>query len=1086
MKSTNNGNFLIKKPANQVNKSDKNFYFDNGLKIGVKKDLQTKCPFTIHSFSDDRTFSESLHTKSAKGIGCSEKFCKGSILKTQSLKFNQQKNKQEAIKEHFEFLDQYYESINKKTSTFHIDRINLSDKHFRKTGTFYLTFSELEFAVKTSWRNSARCIGRINWSNIKLFDGRNCTTTKEMFDLLCQHIRYANNGGNIQSAITVFRQRINGMYDFRIWNSQLINYAGYQLSESETIGDKSQIEFTRICESLGWKGKRTEHDILPLVLQANGNAPDIYEIPEDLIVQVDILHPKNESFKKLQLKWFGVPAVSSMCMDAAGIFFNCVAFNGWYMNTEIGRDLIEANRYNKLNLIAKVLNLDISNNSTLWKDEVLLETNKAILYSFNKAGVTIVDLHSAAESFVKHYENEIVLRGGTPADWVWINPSMSAHITPIFGLEMLNYVVKPYFEYQEMPKLQKKIIKFKTLIRCIKPFLTNFRSKIQNRPKCSIYYASQTGKAKDFSNKVFNLYNKSFNTKVMPLNELNLERINDAELILIIASTTGDGESPSNGKIFEEKIHQNSNLQSNMKNTVKFSILGLGDKTYGENFGAFPKLIHSFFKSIGLSEMYPLMIADQMENEENTMLSWLKQSFMESSKVFSEKIKLQENEIEKMFSTKLFINTIKKLRFSPCKESSSSSVISNLSNINDKNLRNFEIIHREIIGFRQDNEPILRLKLRCKDLQYSPGDHIEIFAENAKENVNFVLSRLNNSQIHDEILKFEVLDESFSNNSSEFWLSDKKYPNMSIRQALTYYFDINKPISQDGLKILANKAINEKEKELLKNISEDWKEYELWKKDYPNLVAVLRKYLSLSLDVESLLVVLPQMKSRFYSISSILNNQKNEVEITFAILKYETKINGSVYYGLCSKFLGDSEIGKVISAEIIESKKFKLPKDLSLPVILIGSGTGIAPFRSFWIQRQSMLQRKSTDLNIGDFALIYGCREKEKDLLYSKEIENLRAAKIINDFYPAFSRDPNFPKEYVQDKIYENKERIIELINRGAHIYICGRSDMSNGVTKAINQIYDEKLNLSGKVNNQDVIKILKQENRFHQDIFNS
>lgn len=124
--------------------------------------------------------------------------------------------------------------------------MSLSDKHFRKTGIYNLTFSELEFAAKTSWRNSARCIGRINWSNIKLFDGRHLTTTKEMFDLLCQHLRYATNGGNIQSAITVFRQRINGMHDFRIWNSQLINYAGYQLSESETIGDKSQIEFTRV------------------------------------------------------------------------------------------------------------------------------------------------------------------------------------------------------------------------------------------------------------------------------------------------------------------------------------------------------------------------------------------------------------------------------------------------------------------------------------------------------------------------------------------------------------------------------------------------------------------------------------------------------------------------------------------------------------------------------------------------------------------------------------------------------------------------------------------------------------------------
>lgn len=66
---------------------------------------------------------------------------------------------------------------------------------------------------------------------------------------------------------------------------------------------------------------------------------------------------------------------------------------------------------------------------------------------------------------VKYMENEVKVRGGTPADWVWINPPMSAHLTPVFGLEMLNYIVKPYFEYQEPLRLPKKLVKFKTLVK---------------------------------------------------------------------------------------------------------------------------------------------------------------------------------------------------------------------------------------------------------------------------------------------------------------------------------------------------------------------------------------------------------------------------------------------------------------------------------------------------------------------------------------------------------------------------------------------------------------------------------------------
>ncbi len=94
------------------------------------------------------------------------------------------------------------------------------------------------------------------------------------------------------------------------------------------------------------------------------------------------------------------------------------------------------------------MGLDTKTNSSLWKDKALLELNYSILYSFQKAGVTITDHHSASESFMKHYENENKLRGGCPADWVWIVPPMSTHLTPVFHLEMLNYSLKPSYEYQ--------------------------------------------------------------------------------------------------------------------------------------------------------------------------------------------------------------------------------------------------------------------------------------------------------------------------------------------------------------------------------------------------------------------------------------------------------------------------------------------------------------------------------------------------------------------------------------------------------------------------------------------------------------
>lgn len=118
----------------------------------------------------------------------------------------------------------------------------------------------------------------------------------------------------------------------------------------------------------------------------------------------------------MALEWYALPAVSSMMLDVGGIEFPAAPFSGWYMVTEIAsRDLCDGHRYNILPDVAARMNLDTRSNSTLWKDIALAEVTVSVLDSFQKAGVTIVDHHTAAESFMKHLENEQRLRGGCPA-----------------------------------------------------------------------------------------------------------------------------------------------------------------------------------------------------------------------------------------------------------------------------------------------------------------------------------------------------------------------------------------------------------------------------------------------------------------------------------------------------------------------------------------------------------------------------------------------------------------------------------------------------------------------------------------------
>lgn len=106
------------------------------------------------------------------------------------------------------------------------------------------------------------------------------------------------------------------------------------------------------------------------------------------------------------------------------------------------------------------MGLDTRTPITLWKDKAMVECNVAVLYSFQAKGVTIVDHHTASESFMKHLENEVRLRNGCPADWIWIVPPLSSSATPVFHQEMALYYLKPSYDYQVIRNLAVSITLF--------------------------------------------------------------------------------------------------------------------------------------------------------------------------------------------------------------------------------------------------------------------------------------------------------------------------------------------------------------------------------------------------------------------------------------------------------------------------------------------------------------------------------------------------------------------------------------------------------------------------------------------------
>eukprot|EP00070_Physeter_catodon_P028978 XP_028335872.1 nitric oxide synthase, brain [Physeter catodon] len=551
----------------------------SGKQSPIKNGSPSKCPrfLKVKNWETDVVLSDTLHLKSTLGMGCTEHICMGSImLPSQQIRRPEDvRTKEQLFHLAKEFIDQYYSSIKRFGSKAHLERLEEVNKEIETTSTYQLKDTELIYGAKHAWRNASRCVGRIQWSKLQVFDARDCTTAHGMFNYICNHIKYATNKGNLRSAITIFPQRTDGKHDFRVWNSQLIRYAGYKQPDGSILGDPASVEFTQICLQQGWKPPRSRFDILPLLLQANGNDPELFQIPPELVLEVPIRHPKFEWFKDLGLKWYGLPAVSNMLLEIGGLEFSACPFSGWYMGTEIGvRDYCDSSRYNILEEVAKKMNLDMRKTSSLWKDQALVEINIAVLYSFQSDKVTIVDHHSATESFIKHMENEYRCRGGCPADWVWIVPPMSGSITPVFHQEMLNYRLTPSFEYQPDPwnshvwkgtngtPTKRRAIGFKKLAEAVKFSAKLMGQAMAKRVKATILYATETGKSQAYAKTLCEIFKHAFDAKVMSMEEYDIVHLEHETLVLVVTSTFGNGDPPENGEKFGcalmEMRHPNS------------------------------------------------------------------------------------------------------------------------------------------------------------------------------------------------------------------------------------------------------------------------------------------------------------------------------------------------------------------------------------------------------------------------------------------------------------------------------------------------------------------------------------------------
>lgn len=532
--------------------------------------------------------------------------------------------------------------------------------------------------------------------------------------------------------------------------------------------------------------------------------------------------------------------------------------------------------------------------------------------------------------------------------------------------------------------------------------------------KLTILYGTDTGRSKVLAESLLEkAAARNITARIVSMYDYNPRKLKDDENIAVIVSTHGEGEPPDMAEEFYNYI--TGNRASKLQH-LKFSVLALGDKSY-RFFCKTGEDIDSAFTKLGAVNILPIVKCDVdfEEDAENWMNNFL-QNLTPSSEL---------------------------------KKTNGSAVIENIQTAySKKNPFMATILEKIKITGRDSDKEVYHLELSLEDsgLTYEPGDSVGIFTKNPTSLVN-------------QIIEKTAIDPKESVNI--------KRQKASFEETLTHHVEITL-LSFDILQKYFEKTKNNDLGKLL-NDNKLLDNY-LYGNDLLDLIEDF-PFKWNAADLVDILRVLP---ARLYSISSSQKTVGDEVHATVSVVRYEWK--NRKREGACSSHLADNlKIGDKVPVYIEKNPAFKLPANGS-NVIMVGAGTGIAPYRAFMQQRENMgIKGKSW--------IFFGERRFYSDFLYQIEWQKLLKSNNLEKMDVAFSRDQK-EKIYVQHKLLENQKEVYEWIKNGAYFYLCG--DMRK-MAKDVNKTLLEIIQTQGVITKEQAekyIKNLKREKRLQSDIY--
>ncbi|OAB26832.1 NADPH--cytochrome reductase [Paenibacillus macquariensis subsp. defensor] len=519
--------------------------------------------------------------------------------------------------------------------------------------------------------------------------------------------------------------------------------------------------------------------------------------------------------------------------------------------------------------------------------------------------------------------------------------------------------------------------------------------------------------------------------------------------VLIIAASY-NGKPASNAREFVQWLEE---VEDGTFKGVNYAVFGCGDRTWASTYQDVPRYIDEQLSLKGATRFSERGEGDASGDFELNIEEWRGRMWSDLMRAFDlkfdHKVETERNSLDVQF-----VSGIAGAPLAQTYDAVHATVIENRelqSTDSDRHTRHIEITLPE-------------------GVTYQEGDHLGVLPSNGTVNVNRILQRFGLSRSDQVIL-------SASGRSAAHLPLDRP---VSLYELLSHSVEVQEPASRAQLRELASYTSCPPHKRELEALLEEgtYKEEILLKRI--TMIDLLEKYEACEMPFERFLELLPPLKPRYYSISSSPKVNPELASVTVGVVQGPAWSGLGEYRGVASNYLAARMPGDdIIMFVRTPDSGFGLPEDPQTPIIMVGPGTGVAPFRGFLQTRKSLKEKGQT---LGEAHLYFGCRN-DTDFIYREELERFEQEGVVT-LHTAFSRKEGTSKTYVQHLLKQDSTEMIEILKGGGVLFVCGDgSKMAPDVEQTLVEAYQQDQGTSDE-EAKEWLNQLQKEGRYGKDVW--